>query len=147
MAAMTEKQKRFCDLYIQYGNITKAAIDAGYSKKTSYSIGGENLKKPEIKKYIDERLQKLESARVAGADEVLQYLTAVMRGEHKEEVPILCGDGCQELIQKDVGEKDKIKAAELLGKRYGLFTENVNLTGDVGVQIINDIPKNASKID
>lgn len=141
-AKLTEKQKRFCDLYIKYGNAAQAAIEAGYSKRTARTIGQQNLTKLDVKNRIDEMLQKLESERVASADEVLKYLTSVMRGEHQEEVPLLCGDGCQELVPKDVAAKERIKAAELLGKRYSLFTENVNVSGDVGVQIINDIPKN-----
>lgn len=138
---MTEKQKKFCDLYIKYGEATRAAKEAGYSSKTAYSIGVENLRKPELQSYIDARLQKLESARVADAEEVLRYLTSVVRGEYTEPIPILCGKGNQRLVNKEVGAKDRIKAAELLAKRYGLLTENVNLTGDVGVQIIDDIPK------
>lgn len=138
---MTEKQKKFCDFYIKYGEATRAAKEAGYSAKTAYSIGDENLKKPELQSYIDARLQQLASERIAGADEVLRYLTAVLRGRYKEPIPLLCGEGVQKIVQKEVGAKERIKAAELLAKRYGLLTENVNLTGDVGVQIIDDIPK------
>jgi phage terminase small subunit len=141
---LTEKQKRFCDFYIKYGEAVKAAIEAGYTKNYANAQSYRMLEDVGLKEYIDARLQQLASERIAGADEVLRYLTAVLRGQQKEPIPMLCGDGCQRLVSKDVGAKERIKAAELLAKRYGLLTENVNLTGDVGVQIIDDIPKNNS---
>ena len=81
---LTEKQKRFCDEYLIDLNATQAAIRAGYSKKTAYSIGIENLKKPVIQNYIDKRLKQLEDERIAKADEVLKYLTKSMRQEITE---------------------------------------------------------------
>lgn len=72
------------------------------------------------------------------AEEVMKYLTSVMRGEHTEEIPILCGDGCQELTQKEVGAKERLKAAELIGKRYGMFTDKVGVEGAVPVIITGD---------
>ncbi len=90
-----------------------------------------------IKTYIDERLNKLETLRVASADEVMMYLTSVMRGEQKEEVLMLRGKGCQELVKKDISVKDRLKAAELLGKRYGIFTEKLELQdSDIKINII-----------
>ena len=68
----------------------------------------------------------------------MKYLTAVMRGEHTEEIPLLCGDGCQELTQKEVGAKERLKAAELIGKRYGLFNDKLKLDGYVPVVIVGD---------
>lgn len=132
---MTDKQKRFCDEYLIDCNATQAAIRAGYSSKTAYSIGEENLKKPELKTYIDERLEQLHSEKTADAQEVLEYLTSVMRGEHKEQTLVLCGDGMQEIQDIDVSAKDRIKAAELIGKRYGLFKDAVDLGGAVPVVI------------
>ena len=140
---LTEKQKRFCDEYLIDLNATQAAIRAGYSKKTAFTIGNENLKKPYIKNYIDERLKQLEDERIAKADEVLKYLTSVMRNEVKEEVVVIegIGDGCSEArtIKKDMSAKDRNKAAELLGKRYRLFTEKVEVDGVQQVQIVDDI--------
>lgn len=140
---LTEKQKRFCDEYLIDLNATQAAIRAGYSKRTAYSIGIENLKKPVIQNYIDERLKQLEDERIAKADEVLKYLTSVMRNEVKEEVVVIegIGDGCSEArtIKKDMSAKDRNKAAELLGKRYRLFTEKVEVDGVQQVQIVDDI--------
>jgi phage terminase small subunit len=79
---LTEKQKRFIDYYVETGNATEAAILAGYSEKTAKQIGSENLSK--LDSYIKERLKPIDNKRIADADEVLQYLTAVMRGEVKD---------------------------------------------------------------
>lgn len=133
---MTEKQKRFCDFYIETGNATQAAIKAGYSEKTARKTGSENLTKPDIKQYIDERLAELKNERTADAQEVLEYLTAVMRGEYKEATLIGVGEGAQAVVDIDVGAKDRLKAAELLGKRHALFTDKVDLqTGDIVIKV------------
>lgn len=135
---LTEKQKRFCDEYLIDLNATQAAIRAGYSKKTAFTIANENLKKPYIKGYIDERLKQLEDKRIAKADEVLKYLTSVMRNEVKEEVVVVesKGDGYSSArtIKKDMSAKDRNKAAELLGKRYRLFTDRIE--ADVNQTVI-----------
>lgn len=133
---MTEKQKRFCDFYIETGNATQAAIKAGYSEKTAKQIGQENLTKPDLRAYIDERLAELKNERTADAQEVLEYLTAVMRGEYKEATLIGVGEGAQAVVDIDVGAKDRLKAAELLGKRHALFTDKVDLqTGDIVIKV------------
>ena len=90
---LTEKQKRFADYYIETGNITEAAVKAGYSKKTARVIGQENLLKPAIKGYIDEKLETMQDERTASAKEVLEFLTKSMRGEIKEEVVVVEGTG------------------------------------------------------
>ena len=135
---MTPKQQKFCDEYLVSGNATDAAIKAGYSPKTAYSIGNENLSKPEIREYLDKQLELLHNKKTADAQEVIEYLTAVMRGEYSEQILRLVGDGCQSIDKIDVSAKDRIKAAELLGKRYGLFKENVNVDMDA-VVIVNDL--------
>jgi len=138
---LTTKQKRFCTEYLIDLNATQAAIRAGYSEKTAYSMGQRMLKNVEIKKYIDQQLKQLKNEKTADAQEVLEYLTAVMRGEQKEQVPLLVGEGVQELVQKDVSVKDRLKAAELIGKRYALFTEKMELQSETTVQIVDDIPE------
>ncbi len=142
MALLTEKQKRFADYYIETGNMTEAAIKAGYSKKTARVIGQENLLKPAIKNYVDERLKELEEKRVASATEVMQLLTSAMRGELDEEVVVVesIGDYCSEarLVKKKIGLKDRIKAAELIGKRHRLFTDKVQVEGVVPVMIVGE---------
>jgi phage terminase small subunit len=131
---LTEKQKRFADEYIISGNATQAAIKAGYSKKTANRIATENLSKLVIKNYIDERLAKLESKRIANAQEVLEYLTGVMRGDEKEEV--MTEDG---VSYREPSVKDKLKAAELLGKRHALFTEKQEISANVASTKLDDI--------
>lgn len=137
---MTPRQQKFCDEYLISGNATDAAIKAGYSAKTAKQIASENLAKPDLKAYIEAQLAALHSEKVADAAEVMEFLTAVMRGQHTEEIPILCGDGMQELTQKEVGAKERLKAAELIGKRFGMFSDRVNLEGSVPVVIRDDIP-------
>lgn len=127
---MSEKQKAFCDYYIETANATEAARRAGYSEKTAKSIGCENLTKPNLKEYIELRLKELEDGRVADATEVLQYLTRVMRGEEKD------------AFDMDPSLQDRTKAAELLGKRYRLFIDKqeTNVSTEP-ITIINDIPR------
>ena len=127
---MNEKQKRFCDEYLIDCNATQAAIRAGYSPKTAYAIGEQNLKKLELKAYINEQLEQLHNKKTADAQEVLEYLTAVMRGEHTEQVLRLAGNGVQEISDINVSAKDRIKAAEMLAKRYGLLVDKVSLQDD-----------------
>ena len=130
----SDEKNNLIDLYA-----TQAAIRAVYSAKTAYAIGQENLKKLEIRAYIDERLEEIKSKSIADATEVMQYLTSVLRGEEKEEVIVVegCGDGISSArhINKDVGTRDKLKAAELLAKRYGLLTDKVGIEGVVPVVI------------
>ncbi|KGE59718.1 terminase small subunit [Streptococcus pyogenes MGAS2111] len=142
MSKLTLKQKRFADEYIISANATAAAIKAGYSKKTARSIGQENLTKPDIKAYIDERLEKLESEKIATQEEVLQYLTSIMRGDQQEKTLISVGEFGQKIVDIDVGAKDRIKAAELLGKRYRLFTDKIEAEVQGTVVFVNedDIP-------
>ncbi len=136
---MTEKQKRFCLEYIKNPNATQAAIKAGYNSKSARSIGSENLTKPDIQKYIQEALDKLEKEKIADANEVIKYLTSVLRGESDSEEIVVegIGDGYSKArnIIKKPGEKDKLKAAELLGKSYGIFTDKVDLDADMDLNI------------
>ena len=135
---LTAKQQRFCDEYLIDLNATQAAIRAGYSKKTAYAIGDENLKKPEIKNQIDKRMAEKEAALIADQDEVLKYLTEVMRG--KSSASVLARDelGADRVIAKPPDEKERLKAAELLGKRYGLYKDTVNEVIDMELNITVD---------
>ena len=126
---MTEKQKRLCDEYLIDLNATQSAIRAGYSEKTAYSAGQRTLKNVEVKKYIEERMKKKNDKLIADQDEVLRYLTSVLRGESVSEEIVVegIGDGCSEArkIKKAPSEKDRLKSAELLGKRYGIYTDKI----------------------
>lgn len=135
---MNARQKRFCDEYLIDCNATQAAIRAGYSPKTAKSIGQENLTKPDLKAYIDEQLERLHNEKTADAQEVLEYLTAVMRGQHREQTLQLVGDGVQTITDIDVSARERLKAAELIGKRYGMFRDNVNVDLEP-VVIVNDL--------
>lgn len=131
MTKMTLKQQRFADEYIITGNATQSAIKAGYSKKTARAIANENLMKPYIKEYINERLAKLESEKIATQEEVLQYLTSVMRGEKTELLLVLDGEGKQKVIEAVPNVQSRTRAAELLGKRYGTFTDRVDVSAQI----------------
>ena len=126
---LTPKQKAFADFYIELGNATQAAIKAGYSKKYANTNANKLLQNTTIKKCIEERMKQIEDERIADAKEVMKYLTSVMRGESKAEAVVVegIGGGCSEArrILKHPDEKERLKAAELLGKRYKLFTDKV----------------------
>lgn len=136
---MNAKQKRFCDEYLIDCNATQAAIRAGYSPKTANEQGAALLAKVSIREYIDEQLELLHNEKTADAQEVLEYLTAVLRGESSSEIVVVvgCGDGYSEArcVTKKPDEKDRLKAAELLGKRYRLFTDKLDVDGGVSVVI------------
>lgn len=132
---MTKKQMLFCDEYLIDLNAAQAAIRAGYSEKTARAIGAENLTKPDIKEYIKKRLAEKEAALIADQDEVLRYLTAVMRKETKSSVLARDETGAENVIEKPPDEKESLRAAELLGKRYGLYTDKVEAEVDTELTI------------
>ena len=139
---MTDKQRKFCDEYLIDCNGTQAAIRAGYSKKTAYSQGERLLKNVEVKNYIQEQLNKISSEKTADAKEVIEYLTSVLRGESQAEIVVIegTGDGWSDArkMKKAPDEKERLRAAELLGKRYGLFKESVSMEVEP-VVIVNDL--------
>ena len=139
---LTDKQKAFCDYYLESLNATEAAIKAGYSKNYAKAQAHKLLENVGIKNYIDERLKELEEKRVASATEVMQLLTSAMRGELDEEVVVVesIGDYCSEarVVKKKIGLKDRIKAAELIGKRHRLFTDKIQVDGIVPVMIVGE---------
>lgn len=128
---LTAKQKKFADEFIKTGNATLSAENAGYSKNTAAVIGHENLRKPNVKKYIDTKMQELEDKQIAKADEVLKYLTRVMRGEEKEIFVTAGKDGEEVIIERPPAIRERTKAAELIGKRYTLFTDKVDVDGKI----------------
>lgn len=160
--ALNARQKLFCNEYIVDLNATRAAIAAGYSEKTARKIGSENLTKPDIQNYIRELMEAKDKALIASQDEVLQYLTSVMRREKKEHIVVTVSNTIEKWLPDDNGtmRKQKItkeeprtveipaklsdanKAAELLGKRYSLFSDKVDVSGAIPVIITgeNDIP-------
>jgi len=135
---LTEKQKRFIDYYVETGNQTEAARRAGY--KQPHVQGAQNVAK--LRDRIDARLKELEEKRIAGAVEVLQYLTSVMREEVSEDVVVIEGegDGCSgaRIVRKKVSVRDRNKAAELIGKRLGMFTDKLDVNLPITVVIADD---------
>lgn len=139
MSKLTLKQQRFADEYIICGNATEAAIKAGYSGKYANTNASKLLQNTTIKSYIDERLEELKSEKVADQQEVLEYLTSVMRGQTQEQTLCSIGELGQQVIDIDVGAKDRIKAAELLGKRHRLWTDKQEVEVNGTVVFVDDI--------
>lgn len=139
MKKLTIKQKKFADEYIKTGNAYQSALNAGYSE--SYSKGNviKLLENVSVKAYIDERLKELEEEAIADQAEVLKYLTRILRDEEREEVLVNVGNFEQEIQSMKVSTKDKIRAAELLGKRYGSWTDKIDINSTEGIKIIDDI--------
>lgn len=160
--ALTKKQKRFVEEYLVDLNATQAAIRAGYSTQTAYSIGDENLKKPEIKNAIEKALAErsrrtgvnadrviLELAKIAFVNptDVINMDEATVRGKANREdtaaissvkvkrIPTEDGD----IVEREVRTYDKIKALELLGKHLGMFTDKFKVEGAIPVVIHDDL--------
>lgn len=128
---MTEKQRIFAEEYIKDLNATrayKAAYPNVKKDAAARASGSKLLTNPNIKQYIDEQLEIMRTKRTADAQEILEYLTSIMRGEQSEEVLIGLGEGRQKITDIEVSAKDRIKAAELLGKRHALFTDKTELS-------------------
>ena len=145
---MKPKQIRFCEEYLIDCNAIEAAKRAGYKGETcrnaSRWLDPNSTQKynKEMHQYIQDRLAEMQSKTIASAEEVMQYLTSVLRGEQTEEVVVVegVGDGCSvaKRMEKDVGAKDRLKAAEMLAKRYGLLTDKVGIEGIIPVVISGD---------
>lgn len=135
MSKLTIKQKNFADEYIISGNATQAAINAGYSKKTARKIGSENLTKPDIKAYIDERMKKLDEESIANQKEILQLITKHARMETVEHN--VTKDG--RVVKTPTSPANSLKALELLGKVNQMFTDKVDISSTEGIKIIDDI--------
>ena len=139
---MTEKQKRFCDEYLIDCNATrayKAVYKNVKSDETAKSAASRLLTNVNVKKYIDDRMEEIHNEKTADAQEVIEYLTSVLRGESTAQEIVVegTGDGCSKAkaIEKAPSEKDRLKAAELLGKRYSLFTDKVETDVDMDLNI------------
>ena len=142
---MTEKQKLFADEYLIDLNATRA-YRAVYKNIKNDGVARRNgsrlLTNADVRKYIDDRLEEIHNKKTADAKEVLEYLTSVLRGESQSEEIVVegTGDGCSaaRTMQKAPSEKDRLKAAELLGKRYGLYTDRIDMDADMDLNITID---------
>lgn len=117
------KEFTFAEEWLKTMNATQSAIKAGYSERTAYSAGNRLLKKVEVKQYIDERLTEMQESSIADTNEVMQFLSSTMRGDIPDQFGL------------DPALNDRLKAAELLGKRYKLFTDKQEISGADGEPI------------
>lgn len=154
---MNARRKRFVDEYKIDLNATQAAIRAGYSEKTAYSIGQQLLKNIEVRAEIDKFLDEKHDDTIADQTEVMRTLTRILRREEKENVAVVLKkhkssydkNGKKKIVDEETPEvveipaklSDVNKAAELLGRRYAMFTDNHNVEGDALVKIMDDIPE------
>lgn len=140
MAALTEKQRRFVAAWIKTANASEAARIAGYSVKTARTQGEQLMRKPEIRAELIKEMKGFIDSQVAEAREVLEFLTACMRGEVTEDVPMVIGTGngksAAQIVKKQISARERIRAAELLAKRYNLIEPEEKM-GDT-VYIVDD---------
>lgn len=143
---LTLKQQRFADEYIITGNASEAYKTAYKNVKkdaTARANSSRLLANANVSAYIAERMEELKSEKVADQQEVLEYLTSVMRGQVQDEVLLVVGDGdfgsTVERNEKRSDTNDRTKAAELLGKRYTMWTDKQQLEVAGAVTFIDDI--------
>lgn len=153
---LTEKQKRFIDAFIEVGEKVEAARRAGYTEASAKDAPNWlNPKKPQYKPYlkeaIDKRLEELDAERTANGNEVMKFLTAVMRGELQEEVVTSegTGDGRSQtkIVKKQVSAHDRLDAAKQLARRYGLDKLVVEQKLDDRIQFIEPPDEDVSHAD
>ena len=137
---LNPKQQAFADYYIELGSAEQAALQAGYSKAYARGKSYTLLANVGIKSYIEKRMEELQSERVADQQEIMEFLTAVKRGKVKAATLIGLGGG-EEAITKNMPPTmaERIKAAELLGKRHAMWTDKQQIEGIVPVTIVNDL--------
>ena len=139
---LSQKQQNFADNWIKSGNATQAAIEAGYSEKYAGTNATKLLKNTNVKSYIDDRLAKIQSSKIVDQTEIMEFLSAIKRGEVTETVVTTKGDVIKNV---PLSGKDRIKAAELLGKRYAMWTDKKEINANINpVQIVDDIPEDDS---
>ena len=142
---LTEKQKKFADEYLIDLNATrayKAAYPSTKKDETAAVSGSKLLRNPKVRAYLDEQLTNLHNKRIAQVEDIMAYLSDVMFGNSEASVLAMCGDGYQEVIKKPPDEKERLKAAEMLGRRYGMWTEKLevkNEAEDEKVKAISNI--------
>lgn len=136
---LNARQKRFCDEYLISLNATDAAKKAGYKGNYVGQNADKLLKNTKIQSYLEERLAEKESALIADQDDILKLLTRIVMGEEQGTALVGVGQGAQEVEQVPPTNTEKIRAAEILGKYYKLFTDRqeIQLTG--AVEFIDDI--------
>lgn len=134
---MKKEWQIFADEYIISLNATQSYLKAypEASYETARANGCTLLANTNIKAYIDEQMAKKQDERIMKQDEILRLLTSIARGEQTEQTLKGEGNGYQVLVDKDISAKDRLKALELLGKRYGTFTEKVEVKTEVSEKL------------
>lgn len=141
MSKLNSKQKAFADYYIESLNAYDSAIRAGYSEAYSKSQSYKLLENVGIKSYIDKRMESKENNRIASQDEILEILTNIARGIAEEEVVSFTNLGEECRTTRKPTLKDRMKASELLGKRYRMWTDKIDMNVNEVVTIVDDIGK------
>ena len=143
---LTEKQKLFALEYLKDLNATRAYKEVYKSCKKTNSArkaGSRLLCNLKVQNYLKEQIEDIKSEKISNVTEILEYLTKVLRGESESEIVVIegVGNGCSKTkkIKKSPNEKERLKAAELLGRRYGMFTDNFKTNGNVTINFINDL--------
>jgi len=138
---LTVKQQAFADFYIELGNATEAYLKAYPNVKkeaTARAAGSRMLTNVSVKAYIENRMEELKTERVADQQEILELLTAIARGETTSATLRGIGEGAQ-TIDEDMPPTtaERIKAAELLGKRFSMWTDKqqVDVNGSVTTKV------------
>lgn len=132
---LTPKQAQFVSEYVKDWNVTNAGRRMGIKPAATYRY----LRCPAVAARLEQIKTDMDKSAVATAEEVAAYLTAVLRGEETEAVLRGCGVGMQTEIRQQVKAKDRLKAAELLGKHYSMFTDKVEHSGNLPVVIVDDL--------
>lgn len=137
---LNPKQQAFADFYIETGNATKAAIKAGYSEKYANTNASKLLQNTTIKSYIDAHMAEIKTQRIADQTEILETLTSIMRGESRSAILKGVGEGAQ-IIEEEMPPTtpERVRAAELLGKRYAMWTDKQQVDGVAQVVIKDDL--------
>lgn len=132
------KQKMAADEYIICGDKKASMLKVGYSNNYATKKAYLVFDRDDVKEYIAKRMKEIEAETIANQTEVLQYLTRVLRDEESEETLVNVGNFEQEVRTVKLSAKDKIKAAELIGKRWGSWTDKVDVTSDLTLVFEDD---------
>lgn len=133
---LSKKEEKFVIEYVRTGNATQSAINAGYSERSARQTACRMLTKDYILIAIDELVKEMNSEKIADAEEVMMLLTEIARGETVEQNAFIDKNGNPVIVETKVKEKERIKALELLGKRYKLYVDKVEANVDGEVKVV-----------
>src|SRR5690625_4468634 len=137
---MNERQRKFADYYIETANATQSAIKAGYSKKYANTNASKLLQNTTISNYIQRRMENHRKKRIADQEEILQYLTRVIRGEAIGKEKLGVGRGAEQIVDRNLTTQDRIRAAEHIGQQYGMWKDRHEVEHKLPT-IIDDVPE------